>query len=327
MRRKLIIHIGANKTGSSAIQRFLAINRVPFLEEGIVIPDNEFRVADDIQGYHVFGFQQLLDNPSEGRVRLEDALDAIDLAYPEANAILLSAENLTAHPAAPPLFENLLEKYDIQVVIYVRRQDEFILSSWQQWDSKISADFWAWIVSVIGRLGNWRVHLERWESIIPRDKITVRVYERSKLEGGDIIADFYSVLDLPKPLSAFEYPKGTINPSFSDAIMDLIKGNEMIFKNVHDGDFYNFVRSMTGNKYVKPARQSSISFLQRQSIVDKYKGPNNWVRKSYFPHVDGELFSPPEESDYSYMSSDEAERQKLEFLTTMLYQMYKRGTK
>jgi hypothetical protein len=325
MSKKLIVHIGANKTGSSAVQRFLSMNSLALRAEGIIVPDNDFRIADNTQGFHVFGFQRLLNSPLEGRKQLEDAIDAVDLAYPRATAILLSAENLAANPAAPSLFEDLVEKYDTRVIIYIRRQDEFLLSSWQQWHSKIWVDFWAWVISVVGMLGDWRAYLENWETVIPRDKITVRIFERSKLEGGDVIADFYSMLGISKPLSALAYPKRTVNPSFSDAIMDLVKGNELIFRNVHDNDFYNFVVKMTGDKYMKTARQSPISISQRKSIIKRYKPQNDWVKKAYFPHIEGELFSPPKERDYDYVSPDDIVQQKLEFLTTILYQMYKSG--
>ena len=325
MSKKLIDHIGANKTGSSAVQRFLSMNSLALRAEGIIVPDNDFRIADNTQGFHVFGFQRLLNSPLEGRKQLEDAIDAVDLAYPRATAILLSAENLAANPAAPSLFEDLVEKYDTRVIIYIRRQDEFLLSSWQQWHSKIWVDFWAWVISVVGMLGDWRAYLENWETVIPRDKITVRIFERSKLEGGDVIADFYSMLGISKPLSALAYPKRTVNPSFSDAIMDLVKGNELIFRNVHDNDFYNFVAKMTGDKYMKTARQSPISISQRKSIIKRYKQQNDWVKKAYFPHIEGELFSPPKEHDYDYVSPDDIVQQKLEFLTTILYQMHKSG--
>ncbi len=325
MSKKLIVHIGANKTGSSAVQRFLSMNNLGLRAEGIVVPDNGFRVVDKIEGHHVWGFQDLLKSVSEGRKQLEDVIDAIDLAYPNATAILLSAENLTANPAAPSLFEDLVKRYETKVIIYIRRQDEYILSTWQQWNSKLSADFWAWAISVVGVLGDWQAYLENWETVIPRDQITVRIFDRSKLEGGDIIADFHSMLGISKPLSALAYPEGTVNPSFSDAIVDLVKGNELIFRNAHDNDFYNFVLKMTGDKYLKTARQSSITFSQRRSIIKRYRQQNAWVKKAYFPHVEGQLFSPPKERDYDYVSPDDIDQQKLEFLVSMLYQTYKRG--
>jgi hypothetical protein len=325
MPEKLIVHIGANKTGSSAIQRFLSLNNLALREEGLVVPNGEFRVADTIQGHHVFGFQDLLKSPAEGRRRLEGAMDAVEDARPGEGTVLLSAENLAANPAAPSLFEGLIKSYDTRVIIYIRRQDEYILSSWQQWYSKISPDFWAWAVSVVGLLGNWRAYLEKWETVVPRDNITVRVFEKSKLKDGDVISDFHGLLGLSAPLDALAYPQGTVNPSFSDAVMDLVKGNDLIFRNVHDNDFYDFVVKMTGDRYKKPSRQSSITFEQRRSIIGRYKQANEWVRRTYFPHVQGELFSPPRGEDYDYVSPDDIERQKLEFLVSMLYQTYKRG--
>ena len=325
MPEKLILHIGANKTGSSAIQRFLSTNSLALREEGIVVPDNEFQVADKIQGYHVFGFQELLQNPLEGRERLGSALAAVDAALPGASTILLSAENLTANPVAPSLFEDLVESYDVRVIIYIRRQDEYVLSSWQQWTSKVRADFWAWLVSVVGTLGDWRAYLENWEAVIPREKITVRIFEKPRLVDGDVVADFHSMLGVSRPLDDFTLSEDSVNPSFSDAVVDLVKGNELIFQTPHDNDFYNFVAKMTGDRYTKTARQSSISFPQRQAILDRYKKQNNWVKESYFPQAGGKLFSPPKEGDYDYVSPNEGERQKLEFLTSTLYQMYKQG--
>src|SRR5215207_11620002 len=110
MAKKLIVHIGANKTGSSAVQRFLSMNNLALRAEGIIVPDNGLRVADKIEGHHVWGFQDLLKDASEGRKQLEAAIDAVDLAHPSASAILLSAENLAANPAAPSLFEDLVKR-------------------------------------------------------------------------------------------------------------------------------------------------------------------------------------------------------------------------
>lgn len=208
--------------------------------------------------------------------------------------------------------------------MYLRRQDEFLLSAWQQWHSKIETDFWAWLVSRVGTLGNWSAYLERWENVLPRDKINVRVYERPKLKGKEVIADFYSMLGVSKPLSELNYPENTVNPSFSDAIMDLVKGNELIFEGIHDNAFYHFVAEMTGDKYKKSSRQSPITFPQRQAILERYEEQNNWIRESYFPEASGPLFAPPKESDYGYAPPDSLGQEQLEFLTAMLYRMYKR---
>jgi hypothetical protein len=324
MTRKLIVHIGANKTGSSAIQRFLALNCGLLRASGIVVPDNEFSLSDRPQGFHVFGFEKLL-RQADGRVQLEQAIDRVADAAADASTIILSAENLAANGNAPALFKGLAERFDLQVILYVRRQDEYLLSTWQQWYSKIGTDFWAWAISAIGGLGNWQRYLENWESVVPPDRICVRVFERQKLDGADVIRDFCNRCGISRPFEEFAYPDGTVNPSFSEAVMDLVKGNKLIFKDVHDNDFYNLVLEATGHRYVKNGRQSAITFAQRQAILGKYASSNRWVREKYLPGLEGELFSAPEESDYDYLAPDALQAQKLEFLTTLLYRLHKKG--
>lgn len=80
--KKLILHIGTSKTGSSAIQRFLSKNHLALREEGIVVPNKDFQVVRNIGGHHVFSFVELLNDPPEGRKRLEDALDEVEMACP-----------------------------------------------------------------------------------------------------------------------------------------------------------------------------------------------------------------------------------------------------
>lgn len=322
-KKKLTVHIGANKTGSSAIQRFLSINCQTLRAAGVVVPDGTLKASHGTSGFHVFAFRDLLNVP-EGSSGLYTAIRDIASRHPDAGTIVLSAENLAASPAAPLLFAGLLGEFDVQVILYVRRQDEYLLSSWQQWYSKISTDFWAWTLAVAGSLGNWQSYLEAWEAVVPRQQITVRIFERGKLEGRDVIADFYKQLKLTIPFNELLYPEATVNPSFSEAIMDLVKGNPLIFSDANDNFFYDFVQAMTQDRYLKNSRQSPITFAQRKAILGKYSESNRWVVDRYFPGTPG-LFSPPQEEDYDYVSPEAMQTEKMEFLATMLYQMHQQG--
>lgn len=321
-RKQLIVHAGANKTGSSAIQRFLAINASTLRGNGIVVPDQDLMVRQQVSGFHVFAFEQLFRDPA-GASRFTSTVGEIARAAADAGTILLSAENLAANPAAPALFAQLLDEYDVRVILYVRRQDQYLLSSWQQWYSKISDDFWAWALSTVGRLGNWRAYLEQWEQVVPREQITVRVFDRARLTGGDVVQDFHGLLNVEAPFERFQYPREKVNPSFSDAIMDLVKGNPLVFRDVHDNDFYNLVLSMTGERYVQTSRRSPITFAQRMAILREYDACNRWVRDAYSPDKDAPLFTPPKETDYEYSSGGQKHAEQLEFLTTMVYALHR----
>lgn len=324
MPTRLIVHLGANKTGSSAIQKFLSLNCEALREQGLIVPSHDFTFARRVAGSHVFAFEELFRNP-QGRQQLESAIEVLADSQADVKAILLSAENLAANPAAPHLFAGLVDRFDVRVILYVRRQDEYILSTWQQWHSKIGDDFWAWAISAVGQLGNWRNYIEQWETVVPRERITVRVFERAKLDGGDVILDYYNQLGLETPIGELQYPGTRVNPSFSDAITEMVMGNKLIFDNAHDNDFYNFVLETTGDRYVKNNRQSSITFEQRKAILGKYASSNRWVKEAYLSKEAG-LFSAPKEGDYDHASAEALQNQKFEFLTTMLYRLHKKGS-
>lgn len=326
-KKRLIVHVGANKTASSAIQKFLSLNSEELRGLGLIVPSQKFEIAPQVSGYHVFGFEELLRHPEEGRERLEQSLKRIAHSQPEPTTIVLSGENLAAHPQAPQLFAGLVDDFDVEVILYIRRQDEFLLSYWQQWNSKAQTDFWAWVTSVVGMLGNWRTYIENWEKAVPRECIKVRLFERSRMVGGDAIQDFCEILAPGLPFEQFLYPSGVINPSFSDAVMDLVKGNDLVFRDAHDNDFYKFVEEMTGTRHIKRGRHSSISFDERSAIIQRYSVCNSWVKQHYFPEVEGDLFTPPLESDYHYPSQQQIDQEKFEFLATIVYRMYQNGEK
>lgn len=321
MRKQLVIHAGANKTGSSAIQTFLRLNSHKLAEAGVAVPSERLRPTRRSGGQHVFAFQQILGEP-QGRDRLEDAIRAIFEAQPWARTAIVSAENLAAHPDAPSLFSGLVEECDVRLIMYIRRQDEYLLSSWQQWYAKVQADFWAWVVREVGVMGDWDAYLQRWEAVVPREQITVRVFERSRLVGSDVVCDFYDWLGLSEPFESWLRPGRDVNPSMSDAVMELVKGNKNIFKNAHDAEFYNFVLELTGDDYVKNNRQSSITFDQRMALLQRYAAGNRRVRERYLPDSP-QLFTMPRDGDFEYVSSDRIREEQLRFLTTMIWAMHR----
>lgn len=323
MLSRLLVHAGANKTGSSAIQAFLAHNHKALREEGVVVPDATCGLTDKVTGYQVFYLQELLSSP-DGAARLERDVEAIARAEGSAHTLLLSGENLAADPAAPKLFEGLAKKYDARLILYIRRQDEYLLSSWQQWYSKISDDFWAWLVGSLGKTGNWAAYLRAWAEVLPDERITVRVFEPDRLSGGDVVRDFLGCIGVERPHETFIHPKTRVNPSFTEAVQDLVAGNGFIFDDVHDNRFYSFVQELTDDSFFKRSGESPITHAQRQAIIDHYAPGNAWVRRTYLPGSDGPLFAPLRPGDYTYVPPEARDRQQREFLISMLYGLRKK---
>lgn len=321
MKKRLIVHIGANKTGSSSIQDFLWNNRKALRQGGLLVPGEKFKLLSPNRGTTA-EFENLIKSPNGSRI-LADAIIKLADTAPEGHTILLTAENLAAHPAAPALFSDLAQYFELEIKLYVRRQDEYLISSWQQWYSKVGSDFWAWITSSIGTLGDWRRYIENWEKLVAPANISVRVFERAKLDSGDVVVDFYNRLHLDTSFADLKYQRRKLNPGLSEAVIDLVKGNKTIFKNAHDGGFHEFVQNMTGDTYMKSSRQSPITFEQRTAILSRYAESNRWLQQNYFNN--GALFAAVERSDYEPSASTSIDSEKLEFIVSLLYQMYIRN--
>lgn len=309
----LILHIGANKTGSSAIQRFLQKNVATFRSHGILIPDRELGWTNTVTGDHVFALQSFI---SGNRRELLPAFEAMIQAKPIPGKVLISAENL-ANPGNHSRFEEVCQKFDTKVIIYIRRQDDFITSSWQQWHSKIESDLNAWIITALRTLGHWERIIDAWETLVGAANVTVRLFERDQFPDGNVVWDFLNALGLGDSRNEFDGNIPEINPSFANYILPLVSGSSAIFKNVHDNDFYNLVQSLTGDIYTKDTRISLISCQQRDNILAFYASQNSRIREKWFPGR-RTLFNPVDHSKYKYLDEKQLLDLQLRFITHLL---------
>jgi len=322
--KSLVLHIGANKTGSSAIQEFLRLNADALARADVHVASADLSPEGKVTGQHIWLIEEALNNPGQGAPDIGEKIDRIMATLDDSAQLLISAENLSNGKGAEALFAEAAARYNARVVLYIRRQDELLLSSWQQWESKVDADFWAWLIDCLGQRGDWRAVLQAWERIVPRDNITVRIFGRETLPGGDVIADFVQTLGLGDLMQEFSLPKEAVNPSFAEAVVDFAKGNPLLFRDKHDNAFYDTVSQLTGQRYRRNPRESVITHAQRLAIFQRYAESNEWVRQAYFPNGTAPLFAAPQADDYEVLSGDALERQKWELLASLIFGLAKR---
>ncbi len=314
---RLIFHIGANKTGSSAIQAFLRKNWKELRDKNILVPDRELGVTERITGEHVFAFQDLINRSDRGE--LEAKLHA--LCRSDAPHILFSAENLS-NGSNFQLFNRALAGMPSKVILYVRRQDELLASTWQQWNSKRETDFTAWLITALQRNGHWQRCVEGWEAVVGQGNVVVRVFQKADLVEGDVVDDFAAILGLNASEPPFVKPSGLVNPSYSDVITSMVSGSKFLFSGAHDDDFYKMVADLTGDYFAKQKKVSLFTREQRNKVVDFYRTENEVLCKRHFPDRQ-KLFDAVEHSKYEYLDENEMAHRQLEVVLSLIFALYR----
>lgn len=146
MKKRVILHIGFHKTGSSALQVFFATNAARLAAAGIgyPYPDQEHIVAigecsgNVIQVLYLGGFMDGFDPTiEEPKDRMNetyfDALIEVINSVPQ-QTVLISGEilGLVSDKHLTHFIGNLRLNHDIKIVCYVRDPFDFVFSAWRQ---------------------------------------------------------------------------------------------------------------------------------------------------------------------------------------------------
>jgi hypothetical protein len=206
---KLVVHIGHQKTGTSAIQKFLSESAEILSASGLVYPKatrNHKIAHHDLRTILEGGVQSEIDYVSE--LFLEECQDA--------KTIIISSEGL-ARIKKPELFKELFPYVDdIQVVYFVRDPLELLISGYRQ---LVKASIYS--ESFRSYIDQRSLDLERvwmnWKKLT--SNISLELYNYTEVRS-DIVNYFCKILDLP--LNRISEGRNEANPS--------INGTSLIFK-------------------------------------------------------------------------------------------------
>ena len=296
-RVELFLHIGAGKCGSSAIQRFLAVNSDGLADAGMLVPGHDLTAGSKGCDMHLQYFEEGIDRPDFGTEVRERLADLKATAVRRGDrAVVISAENLINPKGFVDLFPPAVDLFDVRIMAYVRRQDDFVVSAWQQWQIKQHTDFWDYYATTRGKV-NWFSQLEPWKQIYGRDAMVVRRFDRRALVDGDVVADFCDVIGVD--VDRLERT-GEANRSLHERFHPLASNHRTaLFRSIHDNRFYRFLEEVLGDSAYKDYRGSTLLTLaQRRMIVADHEGPNDRLKAEYFPELgDQPTFPPPTADD------------------------------
>ncbi|MDO6460995.1 hypothetical protein Q4485_09830 [Granulosicoccaceae sp. 1_MG-2023] len=254
----IVLHVGAGKCGSSALQRFLSNNPVVELSGGqhmyyhVLTAKGAYSGAD-VKARAESVVHNYWSSQNFGRICDVD-FSTFFKGLSKDDVHVFSAEgwiNEVSHSTIRQFLSGLNQK--VKIVMYVRPQVPLMNSAYWQWGAWSDEEPRQWIMNRAKNAAKWFRKYKAFSSLDEVDECSVRILN------GDIVSDFVSLFD---------------ENEFS-----LIKENTSSNKSLSG----ELLRVLQRNRHLRPGiHASSIDF-----ILEKYfsgiGGPTPWV-------IDDELF-------------------------------------
>lgn len=205
----IVLHIGCDKTGTTWIQQLLRQNRAALLRRGCLYPRSPGRVKhwdlnlyalpDEAMTQSRIWRREGYSSPDRFRRRLRRRLIR-EVAGSGASKVVLSEEALCrADEESVRRLRELIEELGrpTRLVVYLRRQDDRLVSSYQQ-AVKIGAvhDLATWSRRDFSRTYDYAELLARWQRGYQPAELVVRPFERPRFAGGSLDQDFLDAAGL-----------------------------------------------------------------------------------------------------------------------------------
>jgi hypothetical protein len=187
------LHIGIPKTGTTSVQVDVIENRDHYEDYGI----SYFPAF--LNGYDHHALARALHGGDRAAV---SRAFAENLKPESATDVLISSEMLYHLGVVTDLIECMPARCLplVHVIMYVRRQDQYLESLAKQYKKMgMLEGSMAGYIEANRQAGAYASFIEKLHKVAPSVIVTCRPFEPALLVGGDIVADFRSILNVPLP--------------------------------------------------------------------------------------------------------------------------------
>ncbi len=289
---KIVLHIGIHKTGTSSIQNFCARNTQFLREYDVHYGLRKYLSARNV---NFLGAWLAQERYMEVKEFVEDVCEKAK--HSDMNCLLLSGESFFAMNTFFPrlgavsgeeywskeksrvvALASMLASHEVEVVCYVRRQDLFVESLYNQMVKQpggLACTIDQFLEYTHYTLDFYR-HLEVWAQNFGESALKVRVFDPKT----DIVADF---LDLALGIS--EIPEGAttgvhVNERLSSEVLE--------FKRDLNGKSMSSVRQLLSYRALVEVsdemgenRGGCLTNEQQRALSDRYKSGNQALAKRW----------------------------------------------
>lgn len=303
MLNTVYIHIGSPKTGTSALQLFWEKNRAQLKSQKIIFPPTKF---ENTHHYLAFALHKQAGKkepffPSDLK-SIKDEYDDLNISDKKYSYIISSEGLFNIKKESIATLKNLIPiDFNIKIIVYLRRQDQFIESHCIQdikncVTEKIDKSRYILFYSKI---------IKPWEEVFGKENIIVKPYERSRFVQGDICIDFQNTI-LNRNTDNYVYINEDINQSLSTQDLSFqIYINSLPISYNKKSRIAHFLTNSTNRSSVSESNGKNIhkvhliSLEERKKIIKIYEEDNLLVANRYLPDEYNLFIEPPEKPKIS----------------------------
>jgi hypothetical protein len=301
---QFILHIGQHKTGSTAIQKFLFQNqKLLFEKHSVLYPDF---YTDRYLTEKFFNHQTVLYHVQKAGIpegTQEKFGKCVEFCRQNSiQKLVISNENLSRNKDWPGVFHLLGKKFalDVKIIVYLRRQDYWIESSWKESGCKDpryqGIRDYAPVVNM-----DWYEMLTPWLEFFSPHQFVVRPFEKEVI-GENAVNDFAGLLGIDASnVVEDEASYLMVNPGYSHEILEILNLCKIGFK-LHDetqvpyNPLHHYFFYALPEKYRRKDPFSPYGLLspvERLEIIEKYEESNMKLARLLLPGGDEKLFHEP----------------------------------
>lgn len=302
MKKKVYIHIGANKTGTTSIQSFMNTNNSLLNTYGLhycsigKLWDGHFPLS-----WELGAGSAPTNYKSEGNL-WEKVKEEIK-ARPE-NSFLISSENFILLKDIKKLnfIKDVLSDFDTYIIMYIRRQDLWVESLYlQAIKMGINVKDFLTFSKRPGQNLDYLQIIQPWEEVFGEKNILVHSFDNQDVKS-NLIIHFLSILNLNiDDLKQFKYK--FVNESLTREIAEFLLVYNKYFKQQQRSNIINFY-----NKYLKNEKSLNTKFFnkdERIKFLQRFEESNTQISKKYFhKNTVFDMVFPDYESKESYSKKE-----------------------
>jgi len=306
---KLYLHIGSTKTGSTAVQSYLHVNRAALLRQGVLYPETF------LDGVAHHKLATLLQSDSSSSVD-DFAKLKQEITASTAHTVILSTESLFFLQSRIDELAEQLNDFDVYPVVYLRRQDVWFEAMYTQTikheEYRFSGnirddqflDMYHYYMKYDNILENWQQHFN--------NQIEVKLYETHP-HRLNVVDDFIEdVVGIDRSnLVAPMYTQSS-NTSLSHSAIRFLKCANSI--SADKSNHNKLVDELSLYTTLTEDKKKSYSFLtdfEKKSVIKRYAANNRNIARTYCVGNSETLFNVDDCTDSLSLPENELDNESL----------------